>query len=176
MIIALLVIIFLAIVFPGLFRFVFGAIGFLVLLAIINQHVDIGKLFPVLVTLVVGGFLIAGYEKFSKARKSRADKAFEGSALRQLNKRISPRDPDAARKRGEQSALSFELTKRRALRVKSPGYVWRSSGDTDVCPVCAANNGKFFKWSAPPACGHPGVHHKCPEGLCRCWAEPIVPD
>lgn len=69
---------------------------------------------------------------------------------------------------------SAELTKMQALRIRSPGYIWRTTGDEGVCKTCARNNGKRFKWTEPPPCGEPGTVN-CETGWCRCDAEPIIP-
>ncbi|MGR7993826.1 phage minor head protein [Xanthobacter sp. ZOL 2024] len=73
-------------------------------------------------------------------------------------------------------SVAFDRTKSRAEYIGSKGYRWRSAGDSDVCDICAKNNGKFFKWNAPPPCGPPGTHSLCPDGHCRCYAEPDIPN
>lgn len=51
----------------------------------------------------------------------------------------------------------------------TPRYVWMTAGDEKVRPSHAANDGKIFRWSDPPATGHPGedIH-------CRCIAVPYA--
>ncbi len=46
-------------------------------------------------------------------------------------------------------------------------YIWRTRNDRKVRPSHAANDGKIFAWSNPPATGHPGEDYGC-----RCTAEP----
>ncbi|WP_421595713.1 hypothetical protein [Rahnella sp. PD4] len=60
----------------------------------------------------------------------------------------------------------------KAERIGSTSYIWH--GD-DCCDECNKNDGKRFKWSSPPATGHPGEGIKCKNGYCRCWAETIIP-
>lgn len=71
---------------------------------------------------------------------------------------------------------SFEADRERALYIGSKKYIWRTSGDSDVCDVCAKNSGKRFFWRANLAHGHPGECDACPSGHCRCYAEAVVPD
>lgn len=76
-----------------------------------------------------------------------------------------------------------EHNKRRALedrdRQLSLGitrYKWMACGDARACDACAANDGKIFSWSDPPATGHPGEGLCCQdgEGYCRCIAQPQI--
>ncbi|CAN0620488.1 Phage head morphogenesis, SPP1 gp7 family domain protein [Burkholderia multivorans] len=80
--------------------------------------------------------------------------------------------------RTEVSRTATTLTEARARGVGSPGYFWRTSGDSDVREDHRELDGKFFTWDAPPiadkrsgARSHPGCIWNC-----RCWAEPVVPD
>lgn len=46
-------------------------------------------------------------------------------------------------------------------------YTWRTARDDRVRPAHAANEGRVFAWSDPPATGHPGQGSNC-----RCRTEP----
>jgi hypothetical protein len=70
--------------------------------------------------------------------------------------------------------LSAEQLRKGALRAGSKKYIWRTSGDGNVCPECAKNEGKLFAWDEPPIGGHPGETACCSSEWCRCFAEPIV--
>ncbi|MDB5444980.1 MAG: putative bacteriophage protein [Phenylobacterium sp.] len=72
------------------------------------------------------------------------------------------------------SAAAFHLTSKRAAAVGSETYKWRSAGDAAVCTTCAARNGKTFRWDQEPLNGHAGLCEACPQGHCRCLAEPII--
>ena len=61
-----------------------------------------------------------------------------------------------------------------ALSIGCKSSIWRSVGDSDVCPDCAKNNGKRFSYAKPQAIRHPG-EHQCPIGWCHCIAEPVIP-
>lgn len=75
----------------------------------------------------------------------------------------------------EGGQASFRHTAWQAAKIRSRHYVWRSARDSDVCPVCAAKNGKRFAWNARVKGGHPGDGSLCTQGYCCCYAEPIVP-
>ena len=71
-------------------------------------------------------------------------------------------------------AFARYLRKGTALSLKADArttthYIWRTRDDDHVRTSHAANNGKLFAWSAPPATGHPGEGYNC-----RCVAEPYV--
>lgn len=76
--------------------------------------------------------------------------------------------------RTETSGTATELTKARAESIGSTGYIWRTSGDSDVRPSHRKMAGQFVAWGDPPTLdgmtGHAG-------GLpnCRCWPDPVLP-
>ena len=63
------------------------------------------------------------------------------------------------------------LTELRQTSIGVTDYVWSTSGDERVRPEHAARNGKVYKWSEPPAGGHPGEDIQC-----RCRAIPVLDD
>jgi SPP1 gp7 family putative phage head morphogenesis protein len=79
--------------------------------------------------------------------------------------------------RTETARAASNLVQARAQFVGSEGYIWRSSGDTDVRPLHKKLNGKYFKWSEPPVSGERGekAHAGCIYN-CRCFSEPVLPD
>ena len=63
------------------------------------------------------------------------------------------------------------LTQARHRQMGITEYRWATSEDERVRDTHAANNGKVFRWSEPPAeTGHPGN-----DVLCRCAPRPIIP-
>lgn len=74
------------------------------------------------------------------------------------------------------ASAAFQRDRASAQYVGSKFYTWRISGDSDVCDVCKANNGKKYRWTAKVAHGHPGECTACPAGYCRCYAEAVIPD
>ncbi|EKS9914907.1 minor capsid protein [Burkholderia multivorans] len=77
--------------------------------------------------------------------------------------------------RTEVSRAATSLTEARALHVGSPGYFWRTSGDSDVRDSHRKMNGQFVRWDDPPTLdgmtGHAGQFPNC-----RCWCEVVVPE
>ncbi|MDR8787949.1 hypothetical protein FEP82_05946 [Burkholderia multivorans] len=77
--------------------------------------------------------------------------------------------------RTEVARTASKLTEARALHVGSPGYFWRTSGDSDVRDSHRKMNGQFVRWDDPPTLdgmtGHAGQFPNC-----RCWCEVVVPE
>ena len=77
--------------------------------------------------------------------------------------------------RTETSRAATALTQARAEHIGSDGYVWRTSGDSDVRPSHRKMNGKFVRWDEPPTLdkltGHAGALPNC-----RCYPEPVIPE
>ena len=64
------------------------------------------------------------------------------------------------------------LNQIRQRQIGIDSYIWVSSQDQRVRPTHAANSGRMFAWSAPPAAtGHPGQ-----DVLCRCIPRAIITD
>ena len=77
--------------------------------------------------------------------------------------------------RTEVSRVASNLVQARASWAGSDGYIWRTSGDSDVRPSHEEMEGKYVRWSLPPTLdnlkGHAGTLPNC-----RCFAEPIFPE
>jgi len=80
--------------------------------------------------------------------------------------------------RTEVSRTATELTRARAEHVGSPGYWWRTSGDSDVREDHRILNGEFIRWDSPPiadrrsgARAHAGCIYRC-----RCWPDVVIPE
>jgi SPP1 gp7 family putative phage head morphogenesis protein len=77
--------------------------------------------------------------------------------------------------RTEVSRTASTLTQARALSIGSEGYIWRTSGDSDVRHSHARMNGRFVSWDSPPTLdgmtGHAGEFPNC-----RCYPEPVIPE
>lgn len=77
--------------------------------------------------------------------------------------------------RTEVARTASKLTQARATFVGSEGYVWRSSGDSDVRPLHKKLNGKFIRWDDPPVSGERGeLAHAGQIYNCRCYPDPII--
>jgi len=77
--------------------------------------------------------------------------------------------------RTEVSRASSNLVQARSQYAGAEGYIWRTSGDSDVRDSHRKMEGKYVRWSAPPTLdkltGHAGTLPNC-----RCFAEPVFPD
>ncbi|MFG1302166.1 phage minor head protein [Xanthobacter sp. V3C-3] len=72
--------------------------------------------------------------------------------------------------RTETSRTATELTRARAEHVGSPGYWWRTAGDSDVRESHRKMNGKFIAWNDPPTLdGMTGHAGQLPN--CRCFCD-----
>ncbi len=81
--------------------------------------------------------------------------------------------------RTEVARASSVLTQARAEHIGSDGYIWRTTGDSDVRDSHAKMNGKFVKWNEPPALleGKKIYHaHAGQIFNCRCYPEPVLPE
>lgn len=82
--------------------------------------------------------------------------------------------------RTEVARTASKLTESRARYVGSDGYIWRTSGDSDVRESHRQMNGKFVRWDEN---GGEGAHltdgTTCHAGQiynCRCYPEPVIPE
>lgn len=72
--------------------------------------------------------------------------------------------------RDQTTKLNASLTKLRQQELGVDEYEWQTSGDERVRESHRKNDGKIFRWDAPPAAtGHPGTDVNC-----RCVAIPIL--
>ncbi|MBN3822341.1 phage head morphogenesis protein [Burkholderia sp. Ac-20384] len=79
--------------------------------------------------------------------------------------------------RTEVSRAASNLTEARALHVGSPGYVWRTSEDSDVRADHRILEGRFIPWDQPPIADRRTgrrAHAGCIYG-CRCWQDVVLP-
>lgn len=65
--------------------------------------------------------------------------------------------------------LNANLTQLRQKFLGIDYYIWHSQGGPTARDEHLDREGKKFRWTNPPAGGHPGN-----EINCRCWAEPIT--
>lgn len=77
--------------------------------------------------------------------------------------------------RTEVSRTAGNLTEARARSIGSEGYIWRTSGDSDVRTSHRQMNGKFVRWDDPPTLDKLTGHAGCLPN-CRCYAEPVIPE
>ncbi|WP_256579573.1 phage minor head protein [Pseudomonas sp. NC02] len=77
--------------------------------------------------------------------------------------------------RTEVARTASTLTEARARSVGSEGYIWRTSGDSDVRHSHAEMNGKFVRWDSPPTLDKMTGHAGCFPN-CRCYPDPVIPE
>lgn len=78
--------------------------------------------------------------------------------------------------RTEVARTASTLTQARAEHVGSEGYIWRTSGDTDVRHSHKQMNGKFVRWDSPPTLSDGTTTHAGQIYNCRCYPEPVIPE
>jgi len=79
--------------------------------------------------------------------------------------------------RTETSRAVGAMTQSRAEYIGSPGYIWRTAGDSDVREIHKHLEGHIIAWDDPPVAGENG--ERAHAGMiynCRCYMEPLVPD
>jgi SPP1 gp7 family putative phage head morphogenesis protein len=77
--------------------------------------------------------------------------------------------------RTEIQRTATALTKVRAEHIGSIGYIWRTTGDSDVRASHKQMNGKFVRWDSPPTLSDGTVTHAGGIYNCRCFPEPVFP-
>lgn len=77
--------------------------------------------------------------------------------------------------RTEVARTASLVTQSRAEHLGSPGYIWRTVGDSDVRKLHQKLNGTFHRWSEPPVSGEHGERaHAGQIYNCRCYPEPVL--
>jgi SPP1 gp7 family putative phage head morphogenesis protein len=77
--------------------------------------------------------------------------------------------------RTEVARTASLVTQSRAEHLGSPGYIWRSVGDSDVRKLHQKLNGTFHRWAEPPISGERGERaHAGQIYNCRCYPEPVL--
>jgi SPP1 gp7 family putative phage head morphogenesis protein len=78
--------------------------------------------------------------------------------------------------RTEVARTASKLTEVRAKHIGSEGYIWRTSGDSDVRDSHAKMNGKYVRWDSPPTLTDGTVTHAGQIFNCRCYPEAVIPE
>lgn len=134
--------------------------------ALMAEQVGLIKSIPIEAAERVHKLTIEGLENSSRA--SEISKAIQASG------EVAKSRADLIA-RTEVARTASTLTEARALHVGSPGYFWRTSGDSDVRDSHRKMNGQFVRWDDPPTLdgmtGHAGQFPNC-----RCWCEVVVPE
>lgn len=78
--------------------------------------------------------------------------------------------------RTEVARTSSLLTQARAEHIGSTGYIWRTSGDSDVRMSHKQMNGTFIPWDKEPTLSDGTKTHAGQIYNCRCWPDPVIPE
>lgn len=78
--------------------------------------------------------------------------------------------------RTEVARSASTLTQARAQHIGSEGYIWRTSGDSDVRESHKKMSGKFVRWDKPPTLSDGTTTHAGQIYNCRCYPEPVLPE
>lgn len=136
--------------------------------ALLNEQVTLIKSIPLEAAKRVHELTLAGVENASRSKEIAAE-------IKRSNDVAASRATLIART--EVARTASKLTEARALHIGSEGYIWRTSGDSDVRDSHKAMNGKFVRWDTPPHFDDGGgSYHAGCIWNCRCYAEPVIPD
>lgn len=120
------------------------------------------------------------WEAAQRVTKLSLEAAVDGSRVPDLEKEILRTGEVTASRarliaRTEIGRAASAITQARAEKIGSPGYIWRTSKDSDVRPSHKRMEGQFVAWDDPPTLdgltGHAGALPNC-----RCYAEPVIPE
>lgn len=135
--------------------------------ALLDEQVTLIKSIPLEAAQRVHEWTIAGVEDATRAREV-------AEAIKSSNDVAANRATLIART--EVARTSSKLTEARAGHVGSEGYIWRTSGDSDVRDSHREMNGKYVRWDTPPTLTDGTTTHAGQIYNCRCYPEPVIPD
>lgn len=138
-----------------------------VMRALLDEQVTLIKSIPLDAAQRVHDWTLTGIEDASRSKVVAAEI-------------LRSNDVSAARAtliaRTEVARTASKLTEARAIAVGSEGYIWRTSGDSDVRDSHKKMNGKFVRWDTPPTLTDGTTTHAGQIYNCRCYPEPVIPE
>jgi hypothetical protein len=72
-------------------------------------------------------------------------------------------------------AHNAAIRRERSMAMGIESYRWVAVDVHGTCEVAARNNGKVFRYDAPPPDGHPGEGQCGSPDWCRCVPRPVIP-
>lgn len=135
--------------------------------ALLDEQVALIKSIPLEAAQRVHQWTLAGIEDATRAREVAA--AILESESVAANRAMLIARTEVAR-------TASKLTEARAMHVGSEGYIWRTSGDSDVRDSHKEMNGKYVRWDTPPTLSDGTTTHAGQIFNCRCYPEPVIPD
>lgn len=134
---------------------------------LLEEQVTLIKSIPLEAAQRVHDWTIAGIEDASRSKEIAAQ-------ILRSNDVAASRATLIART--EVARTASKLTEARALHVGSEGYIWRTSGDSDVRDSHKKMNGTFVRWDTPPTLTDGTTTHAGQIYNCRCYPEPVIPE
>lgn len=134
---------------------------------LLDEQVELITSLPIEAALRVHDLTLAGVEDATRAREVAAE-------ILRSNEVTAGRARLIART--EVARTASKLTEARAVHIGSEGYIWRTSGDSDVRDSHQKMNGKFVRWDTPPTLVDGTVTHAGQIYNCRCYPEAVIPE
>lgn len=134
---------------------------------LLEEQVTLIKSIPLEAAQRVHDWTIAGIEDATRSREVAAE-------ILRSNDVAASRATLIART--EVARTASKLTEARAKFVGSEGYIWRTSGDSDVRDSHRKMNGTYVRWDTPPTLTDGTVTHAGQIYNCRCYPEPVIPE
>lgn len=138
-----------------------------VMRSLLDEQVTLIKSIPLEAAQRVHDWTLTGIENATRSREVAAEV-------------LRSNDVSAARAtliaRTEVARAASKLTEARALHIGSEGYIWRTSGDSDVRDSHKKMNGVFVRWDTPPTLTDGTTTHAGQIYNCRCYPEPVIPE
>lgn len=138
-----------------------------VMRGLLDEQVSLIKSLPLDAAKRVHELTIKGLEDSTRASEIAKEIAASGQVTASRANLIA---------RTEVARSASVLTQARAQNVGSEGYIWRTSGDSDVRHSHKQMNGKFVRWDSPPTLSDGTTTHAGQIYNCRCYPEPVLPD
>lgn len=135
--------------------------------ALLAEQVTLIKSLPLEAAQRVHELTIKGLEDSTRASEFAKEIARSGEVATSRANLIA---------RTEVARTASTLTQARAEHVGSTGYIWRTSGDSDVRHSHKQMNGKFVRWDSPPTLSDGTTTHAGQIYNCRCYPEPVLPE
>lgn len=133
----------------------------------LDEQVVLIKSLPLDAAQRVHNLTIAGQENATRAPQIAAEIARSGQVTASRATLIA---------RTEVARTASLLTEARAKHIGSEGYIWRTSGDSDVRESHEEMDGVYVRWDTPPTLSDGTVTHAGQIYNCRCYPEPVIPD
>lgn len=134
---------------------------------LLDEQVELITSIPLEAAQRVHNLTLAGVEDATRAKEIAAEILRSNEVAASRARLIA---------RTEVARTASKLTEARATHIGSEGYIWRTSGDSDVRDSHQKMNGKYVRWDTPPTLTDGTVTHAGQIYNCRCYPEPVIPE